>query len=59
MAIFEKKGLQGLTRTVQRETIDVQVFLAMSESDLKSVFKATFGITKRLSLLQEELRKNI
>lgn len=59
VAIFEKKGLQGLTRTVQRETIDVQVFLAMSESDLKSVFKATFGITKRLSLLQEELRKNI
>jgi hypothetical protein len=59
VAIFEKKGLQGLTRTVQRETIDVQVFLAMSESDLKSVFKATFGITKRLTLLQDELRRNV
>lgn len=59
VAIFEKKGLQGLTRTVKRETIDVQVFLAMSENDLKTVFKATFGITKRLSLLQEELRRNV
>ncbi|KPI89770.1 hypothetical protein ABL78_1150 [Leptomonas seymouri] len=59
VAVFEKKGLQGLTRTVQRETIDVQVFLAMSENDLKTVFKATFGITKRLSLLQDELRKNL
>ncbi|KPA82983.1 putative mitochondrial hypothetical protein [Leptomonas pyrrhocoris] len=59
VAIFEKKGLQGLTRTVRRETIDVQVFLTMSESDLKAVFKATFGITKRLGLLQDELRKNL
>ncbi|KAG5472237.1 hypothetical protein LSCM1_03635 [Leishmania martiniquensis] len=57
--VFNRKGLQGLTRTVQRETIDVQVFLAMSEEDLKKVFKATFGITKRLTLLQEELRRNL
>ncbi|GET90602.1 hypothetical protein, conserved [Leishmania tarentolae] len=59
VAVFIRKGLQGLVRTVQRETIDVQVFLAMSEEDLKTVFKATFGITKRLLLLQDELRKNL
>ncbi|CAJ1990801.1 protein of unknown function - conserved [Leishmania donovani] len=59
VAVFNRKGLKGLIRTVQRETIDVQVFLAMSEEDLKKVFKATFGITKRLMLLQDELRKNL
>ncbi|CAJ1030213.1 hypothetical protein, conserved [Leishmania lindenbergi] len=59
VAVFNRKGLHGLTRTVQRETIDVRVFLAMSEEDLKRVFKATFGITKRLGLLQEELRRSL
>lgn len=59
VAIFNKKGLQGLTRVAQRETIDVRVFLAMTEEDLRTVFKATFGVAKRLKLLQEELRTNM
>ncbi|KAK7200619.1 hypothetical protein NESM_000118100 [Novymonas esmeraldas] len=59
VAVLERKGLQGLTRMAQRETIDVQVFLTMSEDDLRRVFKSTFGITKRLTLLQEELRKTV
>ncbi|KAG5473005.1 hypothetical protein CUR178_02921 [Leishmania enriettii] len=59
MAVFDRKGLHGLARVVQRETIDVQVFLAMSEEDLRKVFKATFGVAKRLTWLQEELRRNL
>lgn len=56
-AIFEKKELSSLGKAARRESIDVRVFMAMTEAELKKVFKTTFGVTKRLLLLQEELRQ--
>lgn len=55
---FEKKGMSSLSPILEREEIDVPVFLAMSPEDFRKVFKATFGVVKKLELLQQELRSS-
>lgn len=56
-SLFEKRGLQGLARAATKNEIDVAVFLSMSPDDFRKVFKATFGVSKKLELLQKELRE--
>ncbi|CCW67932.1 unnamed protein product [Phytomonas sp. Hart1] len=58
-SIFEKKGLQGLNKVLKKEEIDVRVFLAMKPEDFRLVFKTTFGLSKRLEILQTELKQKI
>nr|CCC90877.1 unnamed protein product [Trypanosoma congolense IL3000] len=53
---FEKQGMASLCPVLEKENIDVAVFLAMTPKDFKDVFKATFGLTKKMQMLQEELR---
>ncbi|EPY32077.1 hypothetical protein AGDE_08877 [Angomonas deanei] len=58
-SLLTKKGMGGLSRVVEKENIDVRVFLSMTTDDFKSVFKATFGISKKLVMLQEELKEKM
>ncbi|EPY23229.1 hypothetical protein STCU_07811 [Strigomonas culicis] len=58
-SVFEKRGLKGIAHVLERENIDLGVFLAMTESDFRTVFKATFGISKKLQSLQRELKANL
>ncbi|RNE99168.1 putative serine peptidase [Trypanosoma rangeli] len=53
---FEGRGMASLAPVLEREEIDVAVFLAMSPEDCKKVFRATFGVVKKMELLQQELR---
>ncbi|ORC91073.1 putative serine peptidase [Trypanosoma theileri] len=53
---LEKRGMNSLSPIVEREEIDVRVFLAMDSEELKKVFKATFGVVKKMEMLQQELR---
>ncbi|EAN94780.1 hypothetical protein, conserved [Trypanosoma cruzi] len=55
---FERRGMASLTPVLEREEIDVVVFLAMGPDDFKKVFKATFGVAKKMELLQQELRSS-
>ncbi|EPY24977.1 hypothetical protein AGDE_12077 [Angomonas deanei] len=58
-SLLTKKGMGGLSRVVEKENIDVRVFLSMTTDDFKNVFKATFGISKKLVMLQEELKEKM
>ncbi|KAH9580107.1 hypothetical protein LSM04_008289 [Trypanosoma melophagium] len=53
---LEKRGMSSLSPIVEREEIDVMVFLAMGPDELKKVFKATFGVVKKMEILQQEIR---
>lgn len=53
--ILHLKGLGGLQTVVKREEIDIAVFLAMTREELQSVFKATFGLLKKLEAVQTEV----
>ncbi|RNF26161.1 putative serine peptidase [Trypanosoma conorhini] len=55
---FEGRGMASLTPVLEQEEIDVSVFLAMSQEDCKRVFRATFGVVKKMELLQQELRSS-
>jgi hypothetical protein len=55
---FEKKGLGALSRTLTAESIDVIVFKSMTPEELKDVFRATFGVVKKLQQLQSELHSH-
>lgn len=57
--LLVKKGLGGLGAAVEKEEIDVTVFLAMTPEDFRRVLKATFGVSKRLEMLQQELRSKL
>ncbi|AAZ11722.1 uncharacterized protein TEOVI_000542800 [Trypanosoma equiperdum] len=53
---FEKHGMASLCPILDREDIDITVFLAMNTEDFKKVFRATFGVVRKMELLQQELR---
>ncbi|KAG8347463.1 hypothetical protein ERJ75_001244200 [Trypanosoma vivax] len=53
---FEKRGMAALSPILEREEIDVTVFLAMNSDDFRKLFKATFGVVKKMELLQNDLR---
>lgn len=55
--LFEQRGLASFNAIVDRENIDLDVFLAMTVKELSATFRATFGLTKKLELLQEEIRQ--
>lgn len=58
-SIFCQKHLSGLCRVVNREEIDVQVFLSMTGEEIQKIFKPTFGLRKKIEGLQEEVRKKV
>eukprot|EP00796_Vickermania_ingenoplastis_P011610 gene11610-7999_t len=55
--ILDLKQLGALKAVVRREEIDVTVFLSMTSQELQRVFKATFGLRKKLEQLQTEVRR--
>lgn len=57
--VFAMKGLGGLERVLQREEIDVDVFLAMTQEELQTVFKPTFGLRKKLESVQKEVQQKV
>lgn len=56
LRILEKKGLRGLGRAAERESVDLASFVKMSPAELRRVFKTTVGVNRRLEDLQEELK---
>ncbi|CUG90233.1 Hypothetical protein, putative [Bodo saltans] len=54
--LFTKRGLQQLSHILVKQDIDVGVFLAMKPDELTATFSVTFGLRKKLELLQTELK---
>jgi hypothetical protein len=54
--LFVKRGLQQLSPILTKQDIDVGVFLAMKPDELTATFRVTFGLRKKLEMLQTELK---
>lgn len=57
--LFESRSLGSLNAIVDREEIDLDVFLAMRHDELVKTFQISFGLAKKLELLQQDLKSKM
>lgn len=57
--LFRNRGFENLCPILMKQDIDVDVFLSMSPDELVSTFKVTFGLSKKLQMLQSEVKSKM
>jgi len=57
--LFDSRGFGSLNPTLEREEIDLDVFLAMRHEELVKTFQLSFGLAKKLEILQQDLKSKI